>query len=387
MSSKPELIYKEAKSDKYKEKEFLEEKIEELNKMLRETNEKLSFTISYYKDIINNVQSGILIFDKNINAITANPYFNKLLENQNGSSPLVLFSLYLKLDKKNLYDGLKNVVSKGKVWKMESVEFNTPSRKSCKLNVTSSPIKNIDGVIAGGNLVVEDITEKVKLEKELSISKRFASLGRFSGKIAHELNNPLDGILRFTNLAISLNNEDYKLKNYLLQSKKGIEKIIDIVKSSLSLSRTSYYLQGKTSINNILKDVVTFLEHKIISQKIKITFDLDTRVSSIHSGDFFLAFINIVKNSLNAMPYGGNLKITSTNNGTNDIIIFKDNGTGIPHNILHRIFDPFFTTKEDNQGTGLGLVICEDIIRRYGGNISVGSLEGKGTTFKISIPV
>ncbi len=170
------------------------------------------------------------------------------------------------MDKNNLYDGLKKVVSKGKVWKIEGVEFNTPSKKSYKLNVKSSPIKNIDDVVVGGNLIVEDITEKAKLEKELSISKRFASLGRFSGKIAHELNNPLDGILRFTNLAITLTNEDYKLKNYLLQSKKGIEKIIDIVKSSLSLSRTSYYLQGKTSINNILKDVVTFLEHKIISQ-------------------------------------------------------------------------------------------------------------------------
>ncbi len=98
-------------------------------------------------------------------------------------------------------------------------------------------------------------------------------------------------------------------------------------------------------------------------------------------------FSNIVNNSIDAMPDGGELKISSARKNDNNIIKFSDTGVGIPKNLQHRIFDPFFTNKENGMGTGLGLAICMDIVTRYGGNISVDSKEGKGTTVTVSIPV
>ncbi|MEE9193370.1 MAG: ATP-binding protein [Thermodesulfobacteriota bacterium] len=378
MSSIMQYLHKESIKSVEHEKRLL-------NSQLKELNDKLNILQSYHENILNNVRTGILIFNKNLEVISSNSYLNKLLENHSSKSPLRLLRLYLMLNKSSLYDELKEVVEKGKVLKLEKVEFNTPSGKSYKLNIKSLPIIANNNII-GGNLIIEDATEKIKLE-ELPVSERFVALGRISGQVIHELKNPLDGTLRFINLAIRLSGENHKLKDYLFQSKKGIEKVVGIVSSLLNFPGVDCTPIKMISINTIIKDTVRFLEYKAASRKIKIVFKLDNQVSKIKNEDMCYVFSNIVNNSIDAMPDGGELKITSTRKNDNNIIKFSDTGVGIPNNIQQRIFDPFFTNKENGTGTGLGLAICMDIITRCGGNISVDSKEGKGTTVTVSIPV
>jgi signal transduction histidine kinase len=380
-----EFFHKESIKAVEHEKKLLSSQVKELNEKIRKVSDKLNILESYHENIMSNVRTGILIFNRNLKVITSNSYLNELLENYNGKSPLRLFRSYLKLNKPSLYDKLKEVVERGKVLRLEKVEFNTPSGKSYKLNIKSLPIIT-NNIIIGGNLIVEDATEKVELE-ELSVSERFVALGRMSGKVIHELKNPLDGTLRFINLAIRLSGENGKLKDYLFQSKNGLEKAVGIVSSLLNFPGVDYTPEKMLSINKIIKDTVSFLEYKAVSRKIKIVFKLDDRVSSIKNEDMCHVFSNIVNNSIDAMPDGGELKISSARKNDNNIIKFSDTGVGIPKNLQHRIFDPFFTNKENGMGTGLGLAICMDIVTRYGGNISVDSKEGKGTTVTVSIPV
>jgi signal transduction histidine kinase len=390
MPSTAEIIYRESMKAVEREKRMLNSKLKELNEKIRKSKEKINILESYHENIMKNVRSGILIFDRELNVITSNSYLNILLENDNGKSPLGLFELHLKLNKPGLYDKLKEVVEKGKDLKLEMAEFNTPSGKSYKLNIKSFPIIT-NNIIVGGSLVIEDITEKVKLE-ELSVSERFVALGRKSGQVIHELKNPIDGTLRFINLAIKLSGkaelsscENHKLKDYLFQSKKGLEKVVGIVSSLLNFPGIDYAPKEMISINKIIKDTIRFLEYKAASRKINIVFKLDNQVSNIKNEDMCHVFSNIVNNSIDAMPNGGELKISSARKNGNNIIKFSDTGVGIPKNIQHRIFNPFFTSKEN--GTGLGLAICMDIVTRCGGNISVDSKEGKGTTVTVSIPV
>lgn len=184
-----------------------------------------------------------------------------------------------------------------------------------------------------------------------------------------------------------LSGKNHKLKDYLFQSKNGLEKAVGIVSSLLNFPGVDYTPEKMLSINKIIKDTVSFLEYKAISRKIKIIFELDNQVSSIKNEDMCHVFSNIVNNSIDAMPDGGKLKISSTLKNNNNIINISDTGIGIPKNIQQRIFDPFFTNKENGMDAGLGLAICMDIITRCGGSISVDSKEGKGTTVTVSTPV
>lgn len=390
MPSTLEIIYMENLKSVERQKRKLNTKLKELNEKIKKSKEKLNILESHCEIILQHVKSGILIFDKDLGVITSNAYLNMLLENDNCKSLLILLELYLKPARQDLRDKLKEVVRKGKFWKLERVELNTPSEKSYKLNIESFPIIT-NNIIIGGILIIEDITDKVKLE-ELSVAERFVALGRMSGQVIHELKNPLDGTLRFLNLAIKLSGkaelgsrENHKLKDYLFHIKKGLKKVEDVVSSLLNFPGNNYVPKGTISINKIIKDTIRFLEYKAASRKIKIIFKLDNQVSNIKNEDICHVFSNIVNNSIDAMPNGGELKITSERKNGNNIIKFSDTGVGIPKNIQHKIFNPFFTSKEN--GTGLGLAICMDIVTRCGGNISIDSEEGKGTTVTVSIPV
>ncbi len=156
------------------------------------------------------------------------------------------------------------------------------------------------------------------------------------------------------------------------------------VSSILDRPKDISVIQRILPINGIIMDAVSFLEHIAVSRRIKIVFNLDNRVSCMKSEDLFQVFSNIVKNSLDAMPDGGELEISSMRKNDKNIIRFSDTGMGIPNNTQHRIFDPFFTNKEN--GMGLGLAIAMSIVKKHGGSISIDSKEGKGTTVAVSIP-
>jgi len=246
------------------------------------------------------------------------------------------------------------------------------------------------GVIAYNLYLSEKLKrEKEALDKQKAMLEKYASVGKLAAGVVHEINNPLDGIIRFTNMLLTQVENNSVTREYLLEIKKGLTRIENTTKSLLQFShqvnhgnfRARSYVDVQTSIEESLN---------VFAQRLRDNVNLITNFSprKIKVLDIGVAhiFINIVKNALDAMPAGGKLVITTDLKDSNLLVTFKDTGVGIPPEVKDKIFEAFFTTKKMNEGTGLGLSICREIINRYDGVIEVDSVPGLGSIFRVTIP-
>jgi PAS domain S-box-containing protein len=243
-----------------------------------------------------------------------------------------------------------------------------------------------------------DLRPRIEMEKQLEEthlqlvnSEKMASLGKLAAGIAHEINNPMGGILIYSSLLMeALEGEDAR--------RQDLEKIVqeaarckEIVKSLLEFSRQTEPKMEPTDINKAIMDDLFFLENQALFHNIEIVKNLETQLPRVRGNASQLkqVFMNIIVNAAEAMHGGGTLTITTGISGDKEEIWvdFSDTGEGIPQENLSRIFDPFFTTKGVGKGTGLGLSTSYGIIDGHGGRIDVKSQVGKGTTFRIELPV
>ncbi len=234
-------------------------------------------------------------------------------------------------------------------------------------------------------LAIENLETSVGVELE-----KYASVGKLAVGIVHEINNPLDGVIRYTNILLEQMSEDSVSKEYLLEIKKGLNRITNITKSLLQFSyqvgANSSQVEKYVDINMLIEEALDTMEDRL-NGKIMVNKRYKERLPRIL--DFGLAHIvtNIIKNALDAMSdSGGTLDISTDVKDSSVRIIFQDTGPGISAEIRDRIFEPFFSTKSIDKGAGLGLSICKEIINRYDGNIEVNSSPGKGAAFNILIP-
>ncbi|MCX5707728.1 MAG: ATP-binding protein [Candidatus Omnitrophica bacterium] len=246
------------------------------------------------------------------------------------------------------------------------------------------------GVIAYNICLAEKLKrEKEALDKQKSMLEKYASVGKLAAGVVHEINNPLDGIIRFTNMLLNQVDNNSVTREYLLEIKKGLNRIENTTKSLLQFSHQVNQISARVKT---YVDVQTCVEDSlsVFAERMRGNVDIITNFSprKIKMLDIGIAhvFINIIKNALDAMPGGGKLSITSDLKDSYVEVIFKDSGVGIPPEIRTKIFEAFFTTKNADQGTGLGLSICREIINRYEGGIEVESLCGEGSTFRVIIP-
>lgn len=244
--------------------------------------------------------------------------------------------------------------------------------------------------------VAERTKELKEKQYQLVQSSKLAAIGQLGAGVAHELNNPLTGILGYTQFILKLvskenfNPEDaHTLRKYLQYIETGTRQCREIVQNLLRFARKSTENFESLNINNVIADTLSLIEHQLLVNKIELVKNLDGNVHQITGNTIQLqqVFTNMIINAQQAMPDGGRVIISTGNNHNMVEIAFKDTGCGIAEEHKDRIFEPFFTTKMDWKGTGLGLSICYDIIRNHNGNISVDSLLGKGTTFTVSLPV
>lgn len=245
----------------------------------------------------------------------------------------------------------------------------------------------------GHVIIMVDITEKKMREFQLRQAESLAALTTLSAGVAHEIKNPLASIdihIQLLNREIQkLNRDDVKnMTNLLAIVKEEIDRLNSIVQDFLFAVRPMSMSLSKEDINDILKELVDFLKYELEGADIEVVLELEEDLSSVNVDPKYIkqAFLNIIKNSIEAIHDGGRIHIkTEAESGGDVVIHIEDSGEGIPESIMGKIFEPYFTTRKS--GTGLGLVIVYKIIKELGGDIKINSREGEGTTFSVKLPV
>ena len=245
----------------------------------------------------------------------------------------------------------------------------------------------------GRLIIVDDITERIGLESQLSQAEKLSSIGLLAAGVAHEVNTPLAVISSYAQMLAKQVHGDDRQSALLEKITKQTFRASEIVNSLLNFSRTSGAEFADVDLNRVIKDTLTLLEHQFKTARINVQQDLYPELPTIHgnTGKLQQVFLNLFLNAKDAMPGGGTLMI-STVNGHHVQVKVADTGTGIAQEHIQRIYDPFFTTKNKPKtghsgGTGLGLSVTYGIIQEHAGKIRVDSTPGHGTTFVMEFPL
>jgi PAS domain S-box-containing protein len=261
------------------------------------------------------------------------------------------------------------------------------------VNATVVPLQDPSGPspFAGTILLIEDISNRVRLEEQLQISEKMASLGLLAAGVAHEVNTPLTGISSFTQMLLE-GADPSDPKTVLLEKiERQTFRAAKIVNGLLTLSRpgTPGNERSLVDLNTVIADVVSLLEHQFEVGRIRLRRELSPTPVMVKGIEHQLqqVFLNLFLNARDAMPRGGWLTVTTRVHEGQLLAEVADTGSGIPPEQLARIYDPFFTTKAIGRGTGLGLSITYGIVGEHDGSIRCESAVGKGTRFTITLPL
>ena len=237
---------------------------------------------------------------------------------------------------------------------------------------------------------VKDVTEQKNLEKKLIQSEKLATIGLLASGVAHELRNPLN-IIETARYYLSeiLPGENEDAHNKLQIIKKNVTRASNIINNLLEFSRHSARDKEAVDINQLIDKTLSLIGKDLSSHNVSVVKNYNEIPKAYFNVDSLKqVFLNIIINAIQAMPEGGQLRIQTKFLPESTLQIqFTDTGQGISEENLNHIFTPFFTTKEVGKGTGLGMYVSHSIIEREGGDISVKSQLGKGTTFTIELPV
>jgi two-component system NtrC family sensor kinase len=240
-----------------------------------------------------------------------------------------------------------------------------------------------------------DLRPRLKMESQLREaqqqllqSEKLAAMGRLTSQLAHELNNPIYGIMNTLELLKTEIAPKSKRRKILDMSLSETQRLSEMLRNMLSFSKPQEEKRRKIDINKLLENVMLMLEKQLWESNIKIKTNLNRELPLItaSSNQLRQVILNIVANAKDAMPKGGKLTLETCAENGYTIVKVNDTGSGIPEEIKDKIFDAFFTTKQNVKGVGLGLSVCYGIIKGHGGDIRVKSKIGAGTTFSILLP-
>ena len=261
------------------------------------------------------------------------------------------------------------------------------------VNATAVPLQSLagPGAIVGTILLLENVTDRVRLEEQLQISEKMASIGLLAAGVAHEVNTPLTGISSYTQMLLEKADPTDPRTMLLEKIERQTFRAAKIVNGLLTLSRPGTPGGDRTHVdlNTIVTDVFSLLEHQFAVGKIRVRRELSPVPVMVLGIEHQLqqVFLNLFLNARDAMPSGGWLTVLTRLEGDQAIAEIADTGSGIPPEHLARIYDPFFTTKAIGRGTGLGLSISYGIVREHDGAVRCDSTVGQGTRFTLSLPM
>jgi signal transduction histidine kinase len=237
--------------------------------------------------------------------------------------------------------------------------------------------------------IKDDEKERERTQRNLLLTEKMVAIGKLTSGVAHEVNNPLGGLL---NCIYHFRKGDLpfeRQKEYLELMEDGIKRIQKTVTNLLEYAHTPKLERSATELNAVIEKSISLLNYQIRKKQIEVVKEIADKLPTIEvdRNQMSQVFVNIFLNSIQAMEDGGILKLGAVTSDGRLIVTISDTGKGIPEEILPNIFDPFFTTKGERKGTGLGLWITQGIVERHGGTIQLWSQEGQGTTVEIQLPL
>ena len=267
--------------------------------------------------------------------------------------------------------------------------LNTRSNRHLVVNASIAPLLAKNGARLGRLVLLDDITQRVRLEDQMVQTEKLTSLGLLAAGVAHEVNTPLAVISNYIQMLAKQIPEDDPRQKTIERIVKQTFRASEIVNNLLNFSRTGGTEPVEVDLNSVLEETLTLVQHPLKTAQVNVVRSYAERLPVILGSTTRLqqVFLNLFMNARDAMPGGGMLEVrTGARNGSVEIEV-TDTGAGIPAEHLHRIFDPFFTTKATGRGTGLGLSVSYGIIKEHAGKVDVRSTPGKGTSFRLEFPV
>ncbi len=357
----------------------------ELEHNVKERTREIEETTQYLENLLENANDVIYTLDSEQRFT----YVNSKIEAWGYRKDDLIGRPYLALlSKRHRGKRLKSTLDIG-AKQVYEVEVVTRTGEPRAVMVSVSPLHGVEGSVLGVLGIARDMTETKKLEQQIRNSEKLASVGKLAAGVAHEINNPLGGILNcLYNLrkgTLSPNRQE----EYWASMEDGVRRVQKIVRQLLDFSQQHEPAFALTDINHVVDRVLVLTTHLFASNKILLESGFGQGLPNIMVDRHMIeqVLMNLILNAVQAMKDGGVLSIrTSVVEGV-CLIEVRDTGSGIPPTVLSRIFDPFFTTKSEGEGTGLGLSVSLGIAERHGGKILVESEVGKGTTFTLCLPV
>lgn len=356
---------------------YLSERISITREELGESKKTLDILKNLHEDILQSLGSGVMTLDFEGSIITINNAGMKItgLENKDdivGRNINELFNV----------DNVEDLLEKQR----EEIKYYTRDGRELIFGLSVSMLKDSRGDNHGYNIVFQDLTDIRELEQKVRNTEKLALLGQLSGGFAHEIRNPLSvisGAIEILAADIDENDDYYRLINV---ASREIERLNLIVEDFLLLTvPVKNYKVNTVDISSVINETADTFAAAVKRKDIMLEKELGTELfTDANAYRLKQVFWNLLSNSVDAMPDGGEIFIKCFRANKKIETIISDQGQGIEDKFLTRVFDPFFTTKD--VGTGLGLAIVQKIVEGYGGYVTVSSQKGKGTNVTVTLP-
>jgi two-component system NtrC family sensor kinase len=306
-----------------------------------------------------------------------------------------IFDVLTRQPSEELQSEFDQVFATGEIQQIELEVGSADDRRSFR--ISKIPMRLDGDEITHVITIGEDVTLWHSVQQQILQSEKLAAIGQLAAGIMHEINNPLATISAcVAALENSVAEAPLSIRSgaqeYLDIIDKEVQRCTNIVDGLLDFSRPKGKAKGQVRVGALLEDTLFLLKHHKGFRKLDVRLDLDPTLPDIHGNaeQLIQAFMAIMLNAVDAMENGGELRVRNGRNPYREdevVIEFQDSGVGIPRSELVKIFEPFYTTKPQGRGTGLGLSICYGIVEQHGGRIEAESMPGRGSTFRVFLPV
>ncbi|WP_158790071.1 ATP-binding protein [Granulicella sp. L60] len=346
----------------------------------------------FHENIVESINIGVFAVDLEDRIESWNTQMEGMYSRPRGEVLHQPLSAILPADFVSRFNSVRNEQGTHTLYKFR---LTLPNGQARIANIAIAPLVTRDLIAVGRIILVDDITDRIHLEAQLTQAEKLSSIGLLAAGVAHEVNTPLAVISSYTQMLTKHMRDDERLAPVLEKITQQTFRASEIVNGLLNFSRTSGTEFTPLDLNALLRDTVTLLEHQFKTSQIRVETNFDPHLARIHGnqGKLQQVILNLMLNAKDAM-FGlpnATLKIATFNGSGRVLVRIQDSGSGIEREHLHRIYDPFFTTKTkpqegEHKGTGLGLAVSYGIMQEHAGKIHVESEPGVGTAFQLEFP-